>query len=173
MLTNLERLYRFYPSSSSLSILDKLPSYTRESSIGRVQHQPTGFGPKSSVQLQEFQYRLNKSIISETKEWKYCQWIVKSDSPLPLMIEYSLDTFIHQYLSNYIALVIFFVFFSRSVTLNYFIYVHWTINMILLLTEGGTPFDAMHKYDPMCSRLTFVMLKWGPSTVFSAINKWQ
>ena len=39
----------------------------------------------------------------------------------------------------------------------------WTMSMIRLLTDGGTPLEAMHKYGPMCSRFTRVMLKTLPS----------
>lgn len=44
-------------------------------------------------------------------------------------------------------------------------YLQCTMSMIRLLTVGGTPFDAMHKYAPMCSLLTRVMLNTEPSTV--------
>lgn len=39
------------------------------------------------------------------------------------------------------------------------------MSAILLLTLGGTPLDAMQRYDPMCKRFTLLMLKFGPSTV--------
>jgi len=44
-------------------------------------------------------------------------------------------------------------------------YVQCTMSMILLLTVGGTPFDAMHRYAPICRRFTLVMLNTGPSTL--------
>jgi hypothetical protein len=37
------------------------------------------------------------------------------------------------------------------------------MSMILLLTVGGTPFVAMQRYAPICSRFTLVMLNTGPS----------
>jgi hypothetical protein len=40
-----------------------------------------------------------------------------------------------------------------------------TMSIILLLTVGGTPFVAMHRYAPICSRFTLVMLNTGPSTL--------
>lgn len=49
-------------------------------------------------------------------------------------------------------------------------YVQCTMSMILLLTVGGTPFDAMHRYAPICRRLTLVMLKTGPSTLVTEIK---
>jgi hypothetical protein len=39
------------------------------------------------------------------------------------------------------------------------------MSVILLLTVGGTPFDAMHRYAPICRRFTLVMLNTGPSTL--------
>jgi hypothetical protein len=45
------------------------------------------------------------------------------------------------------------------------------MSMILLLTVGGTPFDAMHRYAPICRRLTLVMLKTDPSTLDAAMEK--
>lgn len=38
-----------------------------------------------------------------------------------------------------------------------------TMSIILLLTVGGTPLDAMHRYAPICKRLTRVMLNTEPS----------
>lgn len=35
--------------------------------------------------------------------------------------------------------------------------------MTLLLTVGGTPLEAMHKYAPMCNRFTRGIVKVGPS----------
>ena len=35
--------------------------------------------------------------------------------------------------------------------------------MILLLTDGGTPLEAMQRYGPMCSLFTLVMLNVLPS----------
>lgn len=37
-----------------------------------------------------------------------------------------------------------------------------TIRVILLLTEGGTPLLAMHKYAPICSRLTLTIVNMLP-----------
>lgn len=34
-----------------------------------------------------------------------------------------------------------------------------------LLTDGGIPLDAMHKYAPMCKRLTLDTFNHGPLTV--------
>lgn len=45
------------------------------------------------------------------------------------------------------------------------IYVQWTVSIILLLTEGGTPLEAMQRYGPMWSRLTRDMLNVAPSTL--------
>jgi len=42
---------------------------------------------------------------------------------------------------------------------------HCMMSMIRLLTEGGIPFDAMHKYAPMCKRLTFDTFNHDPFTV--------
>ena len=39
------------------------------------------------------------------------------------------------------------------------------MSKILLLTVGGMPFDAMHRYAPICRRFTLVMLNTGPSTL--------
>lgn len=36
--------------------------------------------------------------------------------------------------------------------------------------EGGTPFDATHKYAAMCRRLTFVISSISPSTTFTERN---
>lgn len=41
---------------------------------------------------------------------------------------------------------------------------------IRLLTDGGTPFDAIHKYAPMCNRFTLVIFNKGPSTLETARN---
>lgn len=49
-------------------------------------------------------------------------------------------------------------------------YVQWTISMILLLTDGGTPLVAMQRYEPMCSRFTLVILKRAPSTFITEIK---
>jgi hypothetical protein len=43
--------------------------------------------------------------------------------------------------------------------------------MILLLSVGGTPFDAMHRYAPICRRFTLVMLNTEPSTLVAAMEK--
>lgn len=39
------------------------------------------------------------------------------------------------------------------------------MSMIRLLTVGGIPFDAMHKYAPMFKRFTFDTFNHGPFTV--------
>lgn len=44
------------------------------------------------------------------------------------------------------------------------------MSIIRLLTEGGTPLEAMHKYDPICERVTFVIVKLAPSTLLTATN---
>lgn len=49
-------------------------------------------------------------------------------------------------------------------------YVQCTISIILLLTVGGTPLDAMQRYAPMCSRFTLVMLNTAPSTLVAVIE---
>lgn len=48
---------------------------------------------------------------------------------------------------------------------------HCTLNITLLLIEGGTPFDATHKYAAMCNLLTFVMDKISPSTTLTVKYK--
>lgn len=40
-----------------------------------------------------------------------------------------------------------------------------TMSIIRLLTDGGTPFEAIHKYGPICKRLTRVIFSSGPSTL--------
>lgn len=50
------------------------------------------------------------------------------------------------------------------------IYLHCTRNWTRLLMEGGTPFDATHKYAAMCRRLTFVISSISPSTTFTVRN---
>lgn len=50
------------------------------------------------------------------------------------------------------------------------IYLHCTRNWTRLLIEGGTPFDATHKYAAMCRRLTFVISSISPSTTFTVRN---
>lgn len=40
-----------------------------------------------------------------------------------------------------------------------------TTNIMRLLTDGGTPLDAMHKYAPMWKRLIRVRFRTGPSTL--------
>jgi hypothetical protein len=49
-------------------------------------------------------------------------------------------------------------------------YVQCTMSMILLLTVGGTPLDAMQRYAPICSRFTLVMLNTEPSTLVAAME---
>jgi hypothetical protein len=51
-----------------------------------------------------------------------------------------------------------------------FRYVQCTISMILLLTVGGTPLDAMQRYAPICSRFTLVMLNTEPSTLVAIME---
>lgn len=41
------------------------------------------------------------------------------------------------------------------------------MSMTRLLIEGGTPLLAMHRYGPMCSRETFDIVKFSPSTTFT------
>lgn len=38
------------------------------------------------------------------------------------------------------------------------------MSTIRLLTDGGIPFDAIHKYGLMCKRLTFDIFNHGPFT---------
>lgn len=47
------------------------------------------------------------------------------------------------------------------------LYLHWTMSIMRLLIDGGTPFEAMHKYAPMCSRDTFEIVKVSPSTTLT------
>lgn len=49
------------------------------------------------------------------------------------------------------------------------IHSHCTRSWTLLLMDGGTPFEAMHRYTAMCSRLTLVMNSTSPSTTFTVI----
>lgn len=49
-------------------------------------------------------------------------------------------------------------------------YLHETLRISLLLTDGATPLVAMHRYAPMSDRLTFVKFKSLPSNVFSEIE---
>ncbi len=39
------------------------------------------------------------------------------------------------------------------------------MSIIRLLTEGGMPFEAIHKYAPMCNRFARVIFNKGPSTL--------
>lgn len=41
------------------------------------------------------------------------------------------------------------------------------ISMIRLLTDGGIPFDAMHKYAPIFKRFTFDTFNQGPFTLIT------
>lgn len=50
-------------------------------------------------------------------------------------------------------------------------YLQCTMSEIRLLTDGGTPFDAIHKYAPMCNRFTLVIFNKGPSTLETARNE--
>lgn len=50
---------------------------------------------------------------------------------------------------------------------NIELYLQWTINIIRLLTVGGTPFEAIHRYAPMCNRFTRDMVNVGPSTLIT------
>lgn len=56
----------------------------------------------------------------------------------------------------------------------HFQYSHSTVIIIRLLTVGGTPFDAMHKYAPACWRLTRLIFNTGPSSedteIWSILN---
>lgn len=47
-------------------------------------------------------------------------------------------------------------------------YLHLTLSIIRLLTEGWTPFEAIHKYAAICNRLTFVILRYSPCITESA-----
>lgn len=47
---------------------------------------------------------------------------------------------------------------------SYTVYLQWTCNLILLLTEGGTEFDAIHKYAPISDRVTLESHSISPST---------
>lgn len=42
--------------------------------------------------------------------------------------------------------------------------------MILLLTEGGTPFAAMQRYAPISDRVTFVRFTTSPSSEITKTN---
>lgn len=56
---------------------------------------------------------------------------------------------------------------------NYNIYLQWILTDILLDTDGGTPFDAMQKYEPISFRDTFVNFKTSPrydATVDGLVN---
>lgn len=46
---------------------------------------------------------------------------------------------------------------------NAIYYSQFTCSNILLLTEGGTPLDAMQRYAPISSRVTWVKFKNSPS----------
>lgn len=46
-------------------------------------------------------------------------------------------------------------------------YSHCTVSIILLLTVGGIPFEAMHRYAPICNRFILVILKINPSTILT------
>lgn len=45
-----------------------------------------------------------------------------------------------------------------------------TMSMMRLLTDGGTPLEAMQRYGPMCNRFTLLILNTLPSTVATANN---
>lgn len=45
------------------------------------------------------------------------------------------------------------------------------MSMILLLTVGGTPLEAMHKYAPICNLFTLDMFKVEPSAVVTEIPR--
>lgn len=45
---------------------------------------------------------------------------------------------------------------------------HWTWSETLVVTVGGTPLLAMHKYSPMCKRLIFTNVRDSPSTAYTA-----
>lgn len=45
-----------------------------------------------------------------------------------------------------------------------YMYLQWTCNFIRLLTDGGTIFDAMHKYTPISDRVILVNQSVSPST---------
>lgn len=46
---------------------------------------------------------------------------------------------------------------------NIKIYLHSIVIIILLLTVGGTPLEAMHKYAPACCLLTRLIFSTGPT----------
>lgn len=48
-------------------------------------------------------------------------------------------------------------------------YSQWTMSIILLLTVGGTPLEAMQRYAPMWSRFTLVMFNVDPLTLDTAV----
>lgn len=48
---------------------------------------------------------------------------------------------------------------------------HCTFNCTRLLIEGGTPFEATHKYAAICNRLIFVIDRISPSTTLTWIKK--
>lgn len=47
-------------------------------------------------------------------------------------------------------------------------YSQFTISIILLLTEGGIPLEAIHKYGPICMRFTLVIFSTEPSALITA-----
>ena len=51
----------------------------------------------------------------------------------------------------------------QALTLGVIPYLQFTTNIMRLLTVGGTPLLAMHKYAPMWWRLTRGMTSEGPS----------
>lgn len=40
---------------------------------------------------------------------------------------------------------------------------HSTVNIIRLLTVGGTPLEAIHRYAPACCLFTLLIFSTGPS----------
>jgi hypothetical protein len=55
-------------------------------------------------------------------------------------------------------------------TVNLF-HSHCMMSMIRLLTDGGIPLDAMHRYAPMCERFTFDTFSQGPFTAITEKSK--
>lgn len=47
---------------------------------------------------------------------------------------------------------------------KYVEYIQWTINVMRLLTVGGTPLEAMHRYEPICCLVTRWNVRIGLST---------
>lgn len=57
----------------------------------------------------------------------------------------------------------------KQTMLNFIEILQWTINVILLLTVGGIPFEAIHKYEPICILVT----RWNVNVGLSTTGTWM